>query len=136
MRKTILLLMILLFIFPTNSLGKELNCPNPENLVMTTEKDKDELVEALNEIVPKIYGDSPDHEEWNIEMIEPMTSLSGSEDVYYQIAVTFCGKEVADHSWFVRLRFPRLLPAESASLGELFIVKDKNDKWFAWFQYH
>jgi len=138
MRKILIPILLLLFIFPTVSLGDILGskCPNPENLLMTTNKDKNELVNALNEIIPKVYGSNTNYKEWKIEIIEPMPSLTGFEENYYKMAIHFCGKEVADHSWFVRLRFPRLLPAQSASLGELYIVKDKNNKWFAWFQYH
>ncbi|MDG4655344.1 hypothetical protein P6P90_03700 [Ectobacillus antri] len=138
MRKILLLFILFIFMFPTVSLGDILGseCPKSENLVRTTDKDKDELVKALNEIIPKVYGASPEYKEWKIEIIEPMPSLTGFEENYYKMAINFCGKEVADHSWFVRLRFPRLLPAQSASLGELYIVKDKNNNWFAWFQYH
>ncbi|MCJ8007155.1 hypothetical protein ACFFF5_06575 [Lederbergia wuyishanensis] len=139
MRKILTPILLLLFIFPTVSLGAKLygsECPNTEILLKTNEKDKDELVKALNEIIPKVYGSSPDYKEWRIEVIKPMPRLTGFEENYYKMAINFCGKRVADHSWFVRLRFPRLLPAQSASLGELYIVKEKNNKWFSWFQYH
>lgn len=139
MKKLLIPLLILLFIFPTESLGAKLDgseCPKTEMLLKTTEMDKDELVDELNKIIPKVYGSSPNYKEWRIEIIKPMPSLTGFEENYYKMAINFCGKEVADHSWFVRLRFPRLLPAQSASLGELYIVKDKNNNWFPWFQYH
>lgn len=139
MRKILMTILLLLFMFPTVTLGAKpdgLECPNTEILLKTTEKDKEELVKALNGIIPKVYGSSPDYKEWRIEVIKPMPLLTGNEEDYYKMATNFCGKEVADHSWFVRLRFPRLLPAQSASLGELYIVKDLNNKWFAWFQYH
>jgi len=139
MRKILMTLIIFIFICPTISLGAKpdgLECPKTEMLMKTTEKDKNELLNALNEIIPKVYGSSPDYKEWRIEIIKPMPNLTGFEENYYEMAINFCGKEVADHSWFVRLRFPRLLPAQSASLGELYIVKKKNNKWFAWFQYH
>ncbi|WP_391208485.1 hypothetical protein [Psychrobacillus sp. L4] len=111
-------------------------CPNTEILLKTTEKDKDELVKALNGIIPKVYGSSLVYKEWRIEVIKPMPLLTGFEENYYKMAINFCGKRVAGHSWFVRLRFPRLLPAQSASLRELYVVKDKYNKWFPWFQYH
>jgi len=132
-------LMLLFFIFPTVSIGAKLDgseCPNSKILISTSEKDKDELINALNKIIPKVYGFSPDYKGWRIEIIKPMPSLTGFEKNYYKMAMNFCGKEVADQSWFVRLRFPKLLPAQSASLGELYIVKDINNKWFPWFQYH
>ena len=139
MRKILMPILILFFIFPTVSLGEKLDgseCPNNEMLMKTTEKDKDELVKALNIIIPKVYGSHLDYKGWRIEVIKSMPLLTGFEEVYYKMAINFCGKEVADHSWYVRLRFPRLLPAQSASLGELYIVKEKNNKWFPWFQYH
>lgn len=139
MRKILMHILILFFMFPTVSLSAKpegLECPNTEMLLKTTEKDKDELIKALNRIIPKVYGSSPDYKEWRIEVIKPMPLLIGFEEVYYRMATNFCGKIVADHSWYVRLRFPRLLPAQSGSLGELYIVKDNKSKWFPWFQYH
>lgn len=139
MIKIQMLILLLLVIFPTVSFGAKLDgseCPNTEILMKTTEKDKDELVKALNEIIPKVYSSSPDYKVWKIEVMKPMPLLTGFEENYYKMAINFCGKRVADHSWFVRLRFTRLLPAQSASLGELYIVKDKNNNWFPWFQYH
>ncbi|WP_155591165.1 hypothetical protein [Lysinibacillus cavernae] len=139
MRKMIMPIIVMLLIFPTSFLGAipdGLTCPNPDTLLKTTEKDKDGLVRALNEIIPKTYGTNPDYQEWEIEVIQPMPLLTGFEENYYKMAINFCGKRVADHSWFVRLRFPKLLPAQSASLGELYIVKDTTNKWVPWFQYH
>jgi hypothetical protein len=139
MKKILMHLVFMLFISPTDSFGAKLDgseCPKTEILSKTSINDKDELVNALNEIIPNVYGTSPDYKEWRIEIIKPMPSLTGFEENYYKMAINFCGKQVADYSWFVRLRFPRLLPAQSASLGELYIVRDKNNKWFPWFQYH
>jgi len=30
----------------------------------------------------------------------------------------------------------KIFPAQSASLGELYIVQDNKNKWIAWFRYH
>lgn len=139
MNKILMPLILLLFISPAISLGAKLDgseCPNIKMLQNINENDKDDLVNALREIIPNVYGVSPDYKKWENEIIKPMPSLTGFEENYYKMAINFCGQEVADHSWFVRLRFPRLLPAQSASLGELYIVKDKNNKWLPWFQYH
>ncbi|RHW38452.1 hypothetical protein D1B33_06110 [Lysinibacillus yapensis] len=138
MKKIAMLFILIAFTFPGVVSGNSLtpNCPNPESLMETSVKDKDNLIEVLNELIPKVYGSSLDYKEWKIEVIEPMPRLIGHEEVYYHMAINFCGKKVAEHSWFVRLRFPRLLPAQSASLGELFIAKDANNKWSAWFRYH
>ncbi|KGR83066.1 hypothetical protein [Lysinibacillus boronitolerans] len=139
MGKIIMPFLCMLLLFPTATSGSEpegLICPNPDVLMKTTEKDKGELIQALADIIPKVYGSSPDYQEWQIEVIKPMPILTGMEENYYKMAINFCGKNVANHSWFVRLRFPRLLPAQSASLGELYIVKETNNKWVPWFQYH
>ena len=99
-----------------------------EMLMKTTERDKDELLNALNEIFSKDYGSSLI--QWRVEIIKPMASLTGFEKNNYKIVMTSCGKEVAEHSWFVRLRYHRLFP--TGVLYEFYIVKDKNDKWFVW----
>ncbi|KQL34480.1 MULTISPECIES: hypothetical protein [Bacillaceae] len=139
MKKILLTSFMLLFMIPSTTYGESLvnaKCPPTENLQKPNIKDKDELISALNDIIPKIYGTDLNHKEWRIEKIQPAASLTGFEKHYFGIAVTFCGKEVANHSWFVRLIFPRMLPAVSAATGELYIVKDRNDNWIPWFQYH
>ncbi|MGG0175193.1 hypothetical protein [Gottfriedia acidiceleris] len=139
MKNILLVTFILLFMTPklifSESIANPI-CPSTENLVKPNLKDKDELISALNIIIPKVYGTDPNHKEWRIEKIQPAASLTGFEKHYFGIAVTFCGKEVAKNSWFVRLIFPKILPAVSAATGELYIVKDRNGNWFPWFQYH
>lgn len=137
--KKILLIFTLLLYIGQPVLSKEntfdmTTCPNPKDLVQT--KNKEELIQTLPEIIAEMYGSSGEYSEWTIEVVTPMKKLSHDSKVYYQIAKNFCGKKVAKYSWFVRVRFPKLLPAESASLGELFIVKEKSGQWAAWFQYH
>lgn len=138
LKKILILLITLFFIPPPVSYADVIDgkCPKSMQLLTTKEEDKEELILALQGIIPKVYGSNPEHKEWVIEIIQQMPKLSGFEKNYYKMAINFCGKDVADHTWFVRLRFPRLLPAQSASLGEIYIVKDTQHKWFAWFQYH
>ena len=142
MKNILTVTFILLFMFPNVIFSESIvsianpKCPLTENLVKPNLKDKKELISALNKIIPKVYGADSNYKEWRIEKIEPASSLTGFEKNYYGIAVTFCGKEVANYSWFVRLRFPKLLPAQSASLGEIYIVKDRKNGWIPWFQYH
>jgi hypothetical protein len=78
-------------------------------LIKATEKDKDELMEALNKIIPNVYGTGPNYKECSIEIIKPIPSLSEFEENYYKMAIDFCGTHVANHCWFVRLRFQKLL---------------------------
>ncbi len=140
MKKIFITSLILLFIFPNLTFGESSivnpKCPPTSNLIKPNVKDKDELIGALNEIIPNVYGTDPVYKEWRIEGIQPALNLTGFEKTYYKIAITYCGKEVADHSWFVRLRFPKLLPSYVVSLGEIYIVKDRNGKWMPWFQFH
>ena len=85
----------MLLLFPAATLGSEpegLICPNPDVLMKTTEKDKGELIQALADIIPKVYGLSPDYQEWQIEVIKPMPILTGMEENYYKMAINFCGK--------------------------------------------
>ncbi len=67
----------------------------------TTQKDKNELTEALKVIIPKVYGPDSMFKDWRIEVISPMPKLTGFEVNYYNMATNFCGKDVANHSWFV-----------------------------------
>lgn len=87
-------------------------------------------------IIPDVYGTSSEYKEWSVEVLKPMPVLTGFEQTYYKMAINFCGDDVANHSWFVRFRFPGLLPDQSASVGELFIVKEINKGWVPWLQYH
>ncbi|PGL70126.1 hypothetical protein [Bacillus sp. AFS055030] len=142
MKRILIVTLILLFTIPNAVFSESITsianpkCPQTENLVKPNSKDKKELISALSKIIPKVYGTDPNYNEWQIEKIEPASSLTGFEKNYYGIAVTFCGKKVANYSWFVRLRFPKLLPAQSASLGEIYIVKELKKGWIPWFQYH
>ncbi|XZF75581.1 hypothetical protein ACSBO6_18685 [Bacillus sp. AL-1R] len=142
MKSILMVTFILLFTIPNVVFSESIEsianpkCPQTENLVKPNFKDKKELISALSKIIPKVYGTDSNYKEWRIERLEPASSLTGFEKNYYGIAVTFCGKEVANYSWFVRLRFPKLLPAQSASLGEIYIVKDINKGLIPWFQYH
>lgn len=137
MKKIIILLIIL--IWPSLAIAKEraeINCPDPNTILETTSEDEEKLIHALKELIPKVYGSNQKYREWKIELFKPMRNLTGNHKVYAEMATNFCGKEVANRSWFVRVRFPKLLPAESASLGEIYVVQDKQHRWSVWFQYH
>ncbi|MBS4208651.1 hypothetical protein KHA95_11375 [Bacillus sp. FJAT-50079] len=113
-----------------------INCPKAEEIMKTSSQEKEDLLRALQTIIPEMYDDRTEYKEWRVEVLSPMVDLSGYEKIYRDMAVHFCGENVANHSWFVRIRFPHLLPAQSASLGELFILKNNQGQWFPWFRYH
>ena len=139
MKKIFLSFIMILFTIPSLTMAYEqieIKCPNPNKLLQATEDDQEKLMNALHELIPKVYGTSQEYKEWRIEVIKPMRELTGENHDYYEMAKNFCGEEVANLSWFVRLRFPKLLPAQSASLGEIYVVQDKQHNWIVWFQYH
>lgn len=60
---------------------------------------------------PNIYS------EWEVVTAAPFPMAAGKkeEESYYGMAKYFCGKEIADKLWLVRLDFPK---APGASLGQ------------------
>mgnify|MGYP007046088070 CR=1 FL=1 len=133
-------MIISLFSFTTKVYAQPEKCPVLSNLEEVTIKDKQEVVKALKTIIPQTYevGESSDnYSEWNIVSAVPfpMTVGNKKEEDYYGMAKYFCGKEIADKSWLVRLDFPKIQGA-SASQGQLFLAKNKEKGWFVWFRYH
>jgi hypothetical protein len=110
-------------------------CPRVSDIVETTAQDKQGLLNALRTIVPQIYTDEK-YSEWQVTLAEPMPKLTGFDKGYYGMAKNFCGKEVANHTWLVKLLFPKLLPSASVSQGQIYLVKDKEKGWSVWFRYH
>ncbi|WP_462410316.1 hypothetical protein [Neobacillus sp. Marseille-QA0830] len=131
MRKILFPFLFLLFIFPADTWGAKLNgsdCPKTETLMTTTDQDQEELIRALGKIFSKDYGSSL--LQWRVEIIKPMTRLTGLERNHYKTVMRACGKDVADRSWFVRLRYHRLFP--TGAIYEFYMVKNKNHKWGIW----
>ena len=118
----------MLLLFPTASLASEpegLVCPNPDVLMKTTEKDKDELIQSLADIIPKVYGSSPEYQEWQIEVIKPMPLLTGMEENYYKMAMNFCGENVANHS-VCSTKVSKITPsAKCISWGAIYCERNK-----------
>jgi len=117
-------------------------CPVLSELEQTSIKDRKEVIEALNTLIPKTYGtgidDFPDiYTEWNVVTAKPFPKTVGikEEEDYFGMAKTFCGKEIAEKSWLVRLDFPKA-PGANLAQGQLFLAKSKEKGWFVWFQYH
>ncbi|HDR7855460.1 hypothetical protein [Bacillus paranthracis] len=107
-------------------------CPNPQELGHA-DSDKG-LIKALNTIIPKVYkGDK--YKGWKIETIAPLPKSPHPES-YYEMAKHYCGEEIANNSWFVEVVFPQYLPAYDASHRQIFVTKNKEEKWFAWFRFH
>ena len=114
--------------FLTNN-GK---CPNSQNLEPVS-SDKG-LIDALNTIIPEVYkGDN--YKGWEIETIIHLPKAPHPE-AYYAMAKNYCGEELANNSWFVELLFPQYLPAYDASHRQIFVTKNKQGQWFAWFRFH
>ena len=75
--------------------------------------------------------------EWNVVTAKPFPKTVGNEEEedYFGMAKTFCGKEIAEKSWLVRLDFPKA-PGANLAQGQIFLAKSKEKGWFVWFQYH
>ena len=116
-------------------------CPVLSEIEKTSLKDKKEVIEALNTLIPKTYGtgldDLPDiYTEWNVVTAKPFPNTVGhKEEDYFGMAKTFCGKEIAERSWLVRLNFPKA-PGADLAQGQIFLAKSNEKGWFVWFQYH
>jgi hypothetical protein len=117
-------------------------CPVLSELVQTSIKDRKEVIEALNTLIPKTYGtgldDFPDmYTRWNIVTVKPFPETVGikEEEDYFGMAKTFCGKEIAEKSWLVRLDFPKA-PGTNLAQGQIFLAKSEEKGWFVWFRYH
>ncbi len=141
--KKLLFLLSFLFILCFSPIVAHANlvpCPNVDELEKTTIKDKKELIQALKTLIPSTYekGEEGDlFSEWNIITATPFTKTKKRDRVYREMAKNFCGKEIANRSWLVRIAFPKW-EGKSASMseGQLFVVKRKGDEWFVWFRYH
>ena len=135
--------MILLFSFfliEANAQPKKF--PVLSELKKTSIKDRKEVIEALNTLIPKTYGtgidDFPDmYTKWNVVTAKPFPKTIGNKEEknYFGMAKTFCGKEIAEKSWLVRLDFPKA-PGADLAQGQIFLAKSKEKGWFVWFRYH
>ena len=127
--------MILLFSFPiieANAQPKK--CPVLSELKKTSIKDRKEVIEALNTLIPKTYGtgidDFPDmYTKWNVVTAKPFPKTIGNKEEknYFGMAKTFCGKEIAEKSWLVRLDFPKA-PGADLAQGQIFLAKSKEKR--------
>jgi len=107
-------------------------CPNSQNLGHVS-SDKG-LINELNTIIPEVYKDD-NYKDWKVETIAHLPKAPHPE-AYYAMAKHYCGEEIADNSWFVEVLFPKYLPAYDASHRQIFVTKNKQGQWFAWFRFH
>lgn len=138
----IIITISILFFSSFQGYAQPKECPVLCELEQTTIKDKKEVIEALNTLIPKTYGtgidDFPDiYTKWNIITAKPFPNTVGNkeEEGYFGMAKTFCGKEIAEKSWLVRIEFPKS-PGANLAQGQIFLAKSKEKGWLVWFQYH
>ncbi|MEH7454785.1 hypothetical protein [Gottfriedia acidiceleris] len=117
-------------------------CPVLSDLDKTSMKNQKEVINALGTLIPKTYGtgldDLPEiYTKWNVVTAKPFPKTVGvkEEEDYFGMAKYFCGKEIAEKSWLVRLDFPKA-PGANLAQGQIFIAKSKEKGWFVWFRYH
>ncbi|WP_229683197.1 hypothetical protein [Virgibacillus oceani] len=142
------LLILILFLSAISFNGVEISaqsfiqCPKSGELVKVPAKDKTEFLDALKKLVPKIYeqGDYAEmYTEWEVKAAVPFPNTVNNKknEVYYEMAKNFCGKEVADKSWLARFYFPKWEGKSASALeGQIFAAKSKEKGWFVWFRYH
>ncbi|WP_244513499.1 hypothetical protein [Oceanobacillus limi] len=121
----------------------DVKCPTVDQLAETSLDDKDDLLEALEKIVPDTYGEGDYgnfYSEWEVKTAKPFPKTVGEEEeeAYYGMAKNFCDEEVANKSWLVKLYFPRWEGKSASALeGQIFLAKSKEKgDWFVWFRYH
>ncbi len=111
---------------PFKSYAQPKNCPVLSDLEKTSLEDKKEVIKVLNTLIPKTYGIGIDdfldmYTKWNVVTAKPFLNTvdNKEERAYFGMAKTFCGKEIAEKSWLVRLDF---LKASGADLvqGQIF----------------
>ncbi|MCA1032881.1 hypothetical protein LCL95_17870 [Bacillus timonensis] len=100
-----------------------------DELVKTTLKDKEDLLNALKTIVPKVYSE----DNWEVSMVKPLLNMK--ESAYYGMATALCNEKTAKKTWYVELLFTKHLPSASASTGIMFVTKTKSEGWRVWYQY-
>jgi hypothetical protein len=114
--KTLGLLLFIMSFFTLGSFevhAQPKECPVLSELEQTSIKNRNEVIEALNTLIPKTYGNGIDnfpdiYTTWNVVSAKPFPKTVGNkEEAYFGMAKTFCGKEIAKKSWLVRLDFPK-----------------------------
>ena len=81
---TIMIIPILIFFGSIQGYAQPKKCPVLSELEKTSLKDKKEVIEALNTLIPKTYGtgldDFPDiYTKWNVVTAKPFPNTVGNE---------------------------------------------------------
>lgn len=108
-----------------------MECPAVRDIDIAGPEAAAEIRAVVDQLVKGAYPAAPEYQEWEIRRIAPLTQA----EAYHGIAQTLCGAAVADRSWLVELRFPKLEPSASLSQGQLFVAKIRG-RWTTWYQYH
>lgn len=133
-------LLVSLFVSSNHTYAQPTECPDPDTLEAVPIEKIHEVEKALRILVPIAYevGEFPElYSEWKVVSLKPFPQTVGKKEDqdYYGMAKNFCGKEVADQSWLVRLHFPKV-KAASGSQGQIFVAKKEGRGWSVWFKYH
>lgn len=110
----------------------QLRIPSPSDLRPLGPNAAAEISNLLPTFVPRLYPGT-DHLDWKLSALVPLTTKSVS--VWYGMAKNFGYRQLAQNSYLVWLKFPRLLPSADLSQGQFFITRTRSG-WVAWFQYH
>ncbi|MBU8589152.1 hypothetical protein KM925_24985 [Priestia megaterium] len=111
----------------------EAKCPKVSPLVQVDLNQKEEVLLALKELVPKAYPYT-EYNSWKVEEARPLSSPKTFRP-YYNLAKELCGSDVAENSWFIQLHFPKISQGASASTGIMFIAKNSQGQWIVWYTY-
>ena len=127
----------------TSSEKKVEDCPEASDLLDTTIYDRDVVVETLKTLIPETYINGDEYGEyysdWSIITARPLPMTIGDSvnDVYFEIAKNFCGKEVANKSWLIRLNFPKWEGVSDSNMeGQEGIHLMLLYQWNLWYRYH
>ncbi len=136
MKKIVISLFSLVILFPFQvGAQARVECPSVSLLEDISNTNKDELIQALETIIPRTFGESDygNHfSDWEVVTAQPLDEKVAKE---YQMSTKYCGQEVADKSWLVTLHFPRWEgKSDIAADGQIFVSKSKDNGWFVWYR--
>lgn len=139
-KRQILIFAVVALLVPLTANAQPETCPNSQELEEV--QDHEEFLRALQTVVPETYqkGELAEmYTDWRVITALPFPKTVGREqdEIYYEMAKNFCGKEVAEKSWLARLYFPKWEGTSVSALeGQIFVAKSQQQGWFVWFQYH
>lgn len=140
MKKVLGMVLALSIMFPIQMHAQsDVQCPDAKNVVKSSLKKKDALLEALEEIVPNTYGEA-DYgnyfSKWEVTAALPFPQMKekNEDKKIYEKAKKLCGEDVVNQSWLVRLHFPLWEGKSDAANGEIFLVENKKTGWTVWYR--